>query len=455
MRTRRYVLRTSSSRAAGVAEPSVSDTDAFGDGAEARRVYTVTELTARIQDLLEGEFTGVWVEGEVSQMTVSTKGHMYFSLKDANALIRCVVWRDARERIPFKVEQGLQVVCLGRVSVYAQRGDYQLYVDRLEPKGMGALQLAFEQLKEKLQKEGLFAEERKRPLPAFPERVGIVTSPRGAAIDDMLKVFDGAGPAGRLRAVLYPSRVQGAGAAEAVARGIRELNQLEGLDLLIVGRGGGSLEDLWAFNEEPVARAIFQSRLPVISAVGHEKDVTISDLVADVRAATPTKAAEIVLAQRQEALDRLLAALEEPAFTQPEEWLAELSEKTDELAAGLLEGLEQPLLTSAHRVKALHGELLGCSPQAVILHQAERLHRLQGTLVSGAARVLEQAADAVHGLAGRLHALSPLAVLARGYSITFDGQGRIVKRAGSVRSGDTLQTRLHRGRITSRVERTE
>ena len=448
MKSRRYILRSSSSPASEVAEPSVGDLDAFSE-TESRRVYTVTELTGRIQQLLEEEFAAVWVEGEVSQMTVSPKGHMYFSLKDASALVRCVVWRDARERIPFKVEQGLQVICFGRVSLYAQRGDCQLYVDRLEPKGMGALQLAFEQMKERLQKEGFFSEERKRPLPVFPERVGMVTSPRGAAIDDMLRILRG-----HVEVALFPSRVQGDGAAEAVARGIRELNEMDGLDLLIVGRGGGSLEDLWAFNEEPVARAIFQSRLPVISAVGHEKDVSISDLVADLRAPTPTKAAEIVLARRRECLERLAAALAEPAFAEPEEWLGELTEKVDDLSASLLEGLEQPLLNAAHQVKALHGELLGCSPQAMILHQAERLRRLHGTLVAGAARSLEQAADKMHGLAGQLDALSPLAVLGRGYSITFDAQGKILKRAGSVKPGETIQTRLHRGTITSRVEAT-
>lgn len=399
---------------------------------------------------MEESFAVVWVEGEISECNYHTSGHVYLTLKDSQAKLKSVVWRSHAAALRFRLEQGMQVICRGRLGIYPPHGIYQLYVEAVEPKGMGALQLAFEQLKEKLQKDGLFAEERKRPLPAFPERVGLVTSPRGAAIDDMLKTLRG-----HVQVVLWPSRVQGSGSSEAVARGIRELNNLDGLDLLVVGRGGGSLEDLWAFNEEPVARAIFQSRLPVISAVGHEKDVTIADLVADVRAATPTKAAEVVLAQRQGALDRLAAALEEPAFAQPEEWLSEFTERADDLAAALLEGLEQPLLTSAHRVKALHGELLGCSPQAIILHQAERLRRLHGTLVTGATRALEQAADAVHGLAGRLHALSPLAVLARGYSITFDEQGRIVKKAGSVKPGDVIQTKLHRGRITSRVERTE
>ena len=295
MKTRRYVLRSSSSPVSEVAEPQVGDLEAFG-GAETRRVYTVTELTGRIQQVLEESFPTVWVEGEVSECNYHTSGHVYLTLKDSQAELKSVLWRSHAAALRFRLEQGMQVICRGRIGIYAPRGIYQLYVEAVEPKGVGALQLAFEQMKERLQKEGFFAEERKRPLPSFPERVGLVTSPRGAAIDDILRILRG-----HVQVVLCPSRVQGDGSAEAVARGIRELNALDGLDLLIVGRGGGSLEDLWAFNEEPVARAIFQSRLPVISAVGHEKDVTISDLVADLRAATPTKAAEVVLAQRQEA----------------------------------------------------------------------------------------------------------------------------------------------------------
>ena len=316
---------------------------------------------------------------------------------------------------------------MGRATFYPPRGEVKFEVLSIEPQGMGALQLAFEQLKEKLQKEGFFSEERKRPLPLFPERIGIVTSPRGAAIDDMLKVFGG-----RVRIILRPVRVQGDGAAAAIAAGIRQLSVLEELDLIIAGRGGGSLEDLWAFNEEAVARAIFSCPLPVISAVGHEKDFCIADLVADVRAATPTQAAEMVMACREE-----------------------LSKKVGDLEAGLLEGVEQPVLFTLHRLKTLQGGLLGCSPQAILLHQAERLRRLQGTLCSATAHPLQQSANQVHGLAGRLHALSPLAVLARGYSITFDEQGRIIKKAASVKPGDTLRTKLHRGFVRSRVESTE
>lgn len=422
-------------------DPGVAETST-------RKTFTVSEIARQLKELFEETFAySVYIEGELSDPKAYPSGHLYFNLKDANASLKAVMWRDSARRIPFHPEQGLQVICCGRLTFYPPRGEVKLEVLSMEPKGMGSLQLAFEQLKEKLQKNGLFAEERKRPLPIFPERIGVVTSPKGAAIDDMLRILRG-----QAQVILCPVRVQGNAAAEAIAAGIGQLNALEDLDLIIAGRGGGSLEDLWAFNEEVVAQAIFSSRLPVISAVGHEKDWTIADLVADVRAPTPTKAAEIVLAQRRGALNRLAALLEEPAFVQPGEWLKELSEKTEEFGEELMAGLEQPLLSAAHRIKVLHGDLMACSPQAMILHQAERLRRLQGTLAAATAHPLRRLIDQVHGLAGRLHALSPLAVLDRGYSITFDEKGRILKESKQVRAGDPIQTRLARGRITSRVE---
>lgn len=445
MPTRTYLLKND--RPA----PSAKSTDSFVAETPARKIFTVSEIAGQLRDLFEETFaTPIVVEGELSDPKRYPSGHLYFGLKDAHASLKAVMWRDAARRLRFAPEQGLQVICCGRLTFYPPRGEVKLEALSLEPKGMGSLQLAFEQLKEKLQKEGLFAEERKRPLPVFPERIGLVTSPQGAAIDDMLKILRG-----RAQVFLRPVRVQGEGAAEAIAAGIRQLNTLEGLDLIIAGRGGGSLEDLWAFNEEGVARAIFSSRLPIISAVGHEKDWTISDLVADVRAPTPTKAAEFVMAQRRGALDRFAALLDEPAFVEPAEWLEGLAERVDELGAGLVAGLEEPLLAAVHRLKGLHGELLGCSPQAMILHQAERLRRLQGTLCATAQHQLHRLAGQVDGLAGRLHALSPLAVLDRGYSITFDALGNIVKKAGRVQTGERIQTRLASGRIVSRVESTQ
>ena len=451
MRMRHYRLKSPfdlSSESAEAAQASESTGTDFS-GLGPRRIFTVSELTRQIKEVLEGSFPLVWVEGEISDPKVYPSGHLWFDLKDSSATMKSVMWRDEVSRLKFRPEQGLQVICRGRVEFYAPRGEVKFVAETLEPKGMGALQLAFEQLKEKLQKDGLFDEARKRSLPLFPERIGMVTSPRGAAIDDMLKLLRG-----NVEVVLWPCRVQGAGAAESIAQGIEKLNSLEGLSLLIVGRGGGSLEDLWAFNEEIVARAIAASKLPVISAVGHEKDVTISDLVADLRAPTPTRAAETVLAQRRTFLDRLLTVVEDPTFTEPEEWLTELTEKLEELERNLVEALEEPVLTAAQNLRILHGELLNCSPQAFILHQAEKLHGLTEMLTTGIVHTLEQFTARIHGLAGRLDALSPLAVLTRGYSITFDSQGKILKEARSVKPGETIRTKLHRGELTSRVEST-
>ncbi|MCM8794375.1 MAG: exodeoxyribonuclease VII large subunit [Candidatus Omnitrophica bacterium] len=414
------------------------------------RAMTVSELTHLIKGTLEQSFGSILVEGEVSEPKYHTSGHIYFTLKDDQAELKAMVWKSNAVGLRFKLEQGLKVICRGKISVYAQRGIYQLYVDAVEPKGVGELQLAFDQMMEKLEKEGLFKEERKRPLPAFPQRVGIVTSPTGAAIEDMLKVLRG-----HVEVLLRPVRVQGRGAAEAVAQAIRQMNRIEGLDLLIVGRGGGSLEDLWAFNEETVARAIWESQLPVISAVGHEKDLLISDLVADVRAATPTKGAEMVVARRREIFQRLAAVLEEPAFTEPQEWLKEFEERLEDLQEGMVDGLREPVVSAAGRLSVLQGDLMACSPQAMLLQQAQRIRHMQETLTTGLFHSLEQLSSRLAGFAGRLHALSPLAVLERGYSITFDEQGKAVRTAADVKPGDRIQTRLHKGRLVSRVELSE
>lgn len=416
------------------------------------RVLTVSELARQIQGLFEETFSAdLWVEGELSDPKIYPSGHLWFDLKDPQATLKAVMWRDDARRVKFQPEQGLKVILCGRVDFYAPRGEVKFVARAMEPKGLGALQLAFEQMKERLQKEGLFDEARKRPLPLFPERIGIVTSPRGAAIDDILKLLRG-----EVEVVLYPSRVQGEAAAEAVAKGIEVLNHWEGegkrLDLLIVGRGGGSLEDLWAFNEEALARVIVASRIPVISAVGHEKDVTISDLVADVRATTPTKAAELVIAQRRHCFHRLDQLLVEPALVEPERWLQEMKEQLEDLGQRLLESLQEPLLNGCHTLRVLHGDLMACSPQALILHEVQRLSELARTLQTQLVHALDQLTARVDGLAGRLHALSPLAVLERGYSITFDEQGKILKEASSVKPGDKIQTKLHRGRLLSRVE---
>ena len=262
-----------------------------------RTVLTVSALSQQLSAVMEERFPAVWVEGEVSNFKVYGSGHAYFTLKDEGAQLRCVLFRNRARRVRFEPKDGLSVMAFGAVEVYAQRGEYQLVVELLEPRGLGALQLAFEQLKERLAAEGLFDARRKRPLPRFPRKIGIVTSPSGAALRDMLRIIGRR--FGEVHIVLAPARVQGDGAAAEVAQGVRELNALGGVDVIIVGRGGGSLEDLWAFNDEMLARTIVASKVPVISAVGHEVDFTIADFVADVRAATPSNAAELVVREKR------------------------------------------------------------------------------------------------------------------------------------------------------------
>ncbi|NOZ93939.1 MAG: exodeoxyribonuclease VII large subunit, partial [Acidobacteria bacterium] len=274
-----------------------------------RRVYTVAELIGAVNDLLRQGFSGVWVEGEVTNANPSARGHLYFTLKDETAAVDCVMWASRTRRLKFRVEDGLAALAMGSLTIYPQRGRFQLVVEDLQPQGMGALQLAFEQLKARLEAEGLFAAERKRPLPALPQRVGIVTSPSGAALRDMLKILR---RFPNLRVIVAPAAVQGEGAAAEIADAIGRLGRSGLVDLVIVGRGGGSLEDLWAFNEEAVARAIAACPVPVISGVGHQVDFTIADFVADLRAATPTHAAEIVvthLAEQRRRLDEATRAL--------------------------------------------------------------------------------------------------------------------------------------------------
>jgi len=458
---RRYTLRDGSLRPMDPLPPSLPDPAHPWELKEAdlpydisqplgsdRPIYTVSEIAQKIQDTIADRFESeVWVEGELSQPRVHSSGHLWFDLKDEGACLRAVMWRTQMGRLKFRPEHGMKVLCAGRITFWPPRGELKMVVHAMEPKGLGALQLAFEQLKEKLQNEGLFAPDRKRPLPVFPQRVGLVTSPQGAAIDDMLKILRG-----HVSVVLWPTRVQGDGAAASIARGIRELNQRDDLDLLIIGRGGGSLEDLWAFNEEEVARAIFQSRLPVISAVGHEKDVTISDLVADVRAPTPTKAAELVVAQRRSCLERLIAILEEPSFIEPERWLEELGEEVEESRMRLLEEMGDGMRQLIHRLQVLNGQLIRCSPQALLVQEAAQLNRLASDLTVSMQRAFERSTQRLRALAGRLEALSPLAVLERGYSLTFGPNGEVIRQAQEVKPGQMIRTRLFRGQIDSRVE---
>ncbi|HSD51453.1 MAG TPA: exodeoxyribonuclease VII large subunit [Candidatus Methylomirabilis sp.] len=389
----------------------------------ARHVYTVSALTAEVKAVLEDGFSAVWVEGQLSNFKHHTSGHMYFTLKDAEAQVRAVMFRGNNRLLKFQPKDGLAVLVFGTVTVYERRGEYQISVEFMEPKGIGALQLAFEQLKATLEAEGLFEAARKRPLPRLPRKVGIITSPTGAVIRDMLTIIGRRFPG--LAILICPVQVQGETAAPEIAEALARLGQRADLDVLIIARGGGSLEDLWAFNEEIVARAIAASPLPVISAVGHETDVTIADLVADLRAPTPSAAAELVVAQRDE-----------------------LRLRVDELAARAVTALESALAVRRERLQMLARHLGILNPVALVRRQAEQLGGLRQRLIAwwGMARMLRQ--ERLKVLAGKLESLSPLAILARGYSICFAVPNRrILKAAADAAVGSQVAVRLHHGEL--------
>jgi exodeoxyribonuclease VII large subunit len=439
-----------------------------------RAVLTVSQLSQQLMAVMEERFPAVWIEGEISNFKVYGSGHAYFTLKDEGAQLRCVLFRNRARRIRFEPKDGLHVMGFGAVEVYAQRGEYQLVVELLEPKGVGALQLAFEQLKERLQAEGLFSPARKRPLPRFPRKIGIVTSPSGAALRDMLRVIGRR--FGEIHIVVAPARVQGDGAAGEVAQGIRELNALGGVDVIIVGRGGGSLEDLWAFNDEMLARTIAASKIPVISAVGHEVDFTIADFVADVRAATPSNAAELVVKEKRAVVetlgalagrlrrgmaralaghrDRLERTRARRVLTDPARPLRDLDRRLDDARARLRQaGLAA--LGRAERRAALAGRgLRALNPVAQTLNSRRALTDLRGRLERGVHRRLDHARHGLGGGAGRLDSLSPLAVLSRGYSLTRTSEGHIVRSWREISIGDAVRVLLHEGSLDCRVDAT-
>jgi exodeoxyribonuclease VII large subunit len=405
---------------------SVEKTDLPLFSSEARRFLTVSELTELIRGTLESQLDALWVRGEISNFRMPPSGHFYFTLKDDKSQIAAVMFRRQGAMLRFTPENGMAVLCFGRVSLYTVRGDLQLYVDDMEPLGQGALALAFEQLKQKLAAEGLFAPERKRELPFLPVSIGIVTSDKGAALHDMLRIIRDRYPDRRV--VIRPVKVQGEGAAREIAMGIAELNQNGAVDVIIVGRGGGSLEDLWAFNEEAVARAIYASTAPVISAVGHEIDFTIADFVADVRAPTPTAAAEMVLPLKADLVEQV-RLLEGQLGKNIKLKLDSLREAS----AGLAKRLADP-----RRKLRENQQLLDEVSVNLLRRFQDRLRQLKDHLARGS---------------GRLEALSPLAVLDRGYSITHKlPTEEIVKDAGSLAMGDRLRITFARGKALCRVE---
>ncbi len=396
-----------------------------------KHIYTVGELTKYVRMILEDSFPAVWVEGEISNFTLHTSGHMYFSIKDAQAVLKCAMFKRANEKLKFRPKDGMKVICFGKVSVYELRGDYQLIVEAIEPKGIGALQLQFEELKKKLHKEGLFDPSHKVPIPSLPTRIGVVTSPTGAAIRDILNItrrrFS------NVEIIINPVKVQGEGAAEEIAGAIRQFNRLKNVDVMIVTRGGGSLEDLWAFNEEIVARALYDSEIPVISAVGHEVDYTISDFVADFRAPTPSAAAELVIPRKEDLAGAISA-----------------------FRGRLKSALTSKLDIMRERLATLATSYVMRQPLNIIVQYEQRVDDVRKDMEVRIGHIVEMYEEGFRSLAGKLEALSPLAIFSRGYSVTMKlPEGVILKDARSLKRDDMVETKLGKGTFRSRVEEVE
>jgi len=393
-----------------------------------KQIYSVSKLNSRIRQNLEESFGSLWLSGEVSNFKAHSSGHFYFCLKDEKSQISAVMFKGSNRLLKFRMEDGLSVVANGRVTVYEPRGSYQIVVEYLEPQGVGALQLAFEQLKQKLEEEGLFDPLRKKPLPLLPRKIGIVTSPTGAAIRDLLNILKRR--YANIEVLLAPTNVQGAEAVPSLVAAIQELDAMEDVDLLIVGRGGGSLEDLWAFNTEEVARAIAACRLPVISAVGHEIDVTISDYVADLRAPTPSAAAELAV----------------PVKEEMEFFVKDLRKKLREILLYKIQAMRERLDFFKSHLK---------HPRRRLEELSQRLDELQDRLKLAFSSRLRQRQLELKSLQKTLQALSPLAVLERGYSITYlaDGSGKkkALKRPDQAPPGAELETWLSQGKVLSKV----
>ena len=418
-----------------------------------KKIISVGDLTRRIKKSVEDAVRYVWVSGEMSNYKgPGPSGHLYFTLKDAESQIPCAMWKGMANRLRFDPENGMEVIAFGKVDVYVPYGKYQLIVEDLEPRGVGSLQLKFEQLKEKLQKEGLFDSGRKRPIPFLPRKLAIVTSPTGAAVADMVRTIRTRCPA--LHVIVYPVKVQGDGAAQEIAAAIGHLNlSMPDIDVMIVGRGGGSIEDLWAFNEEVVARAIFTSRIPIISAVGHETDTTISDFVADLRALTPTDGAVKAVPKLDDlhlSLDDYQAKLRRALQSRAELFRSQLDGFRDGRAFGQVESMPDQLRQRLDDFDARLNAGLPGLPKIL----RDRVDHFASRLQSDARRRIETARAALRQAAASLEALSPVAILGRGYSITrLESTQEILMNGAQTKPGDRIVTRLGNGQIISRVEK--
>jgi exodeoxyribonuclease VII large subunit len=440
-----------------------------------RQIFTVSELTAKIRDLLAKNFMDILVQGEISNCREAQSGHIYFTLKDDRAQVRCVFFKQQQRGIKFRPEDGLHVTVRGSISVYEQRGEYQIYVEKIDLVGQGALQLAFEQLKKRLEAEGLFDAKRKKPLPLLPSRIGIITSPRGAAVRDVVRILTRRFP--NVHLTVYPVRVQGEGSAEEIVKALKFFNARKIVDVLILARGGGSMEDLWSFNEEIVARAIFASEIPVISGVGHETDFSIADFVADLRASTPSAAAELVVQTRAE-FDKHIAELRETlaglvryrllewsrrvhelsarrGFRRPLDLLRQQRQRADEMTSRLALGLRARLEQSRKRFTAAHLRIVSFDFRVKIAAFRLRLEKRTADLGVRIERLLRAKRDRLEKLTLQLQERSPLKVLERGYAIATDTAGNLLRDAAQVALGDTVAIQLHRGKLSTEVKRKE
>src|SRR6202521_2214810 len=437
-----------------------------------RRVWSVTELTVRIRDLLARNFTDILVEGEISNCREASSGHIYCTLKDERTQIRCVCFKAQLRTMKFRPEDGLRVTVRGSISVYEARGDYQIFVESFEPVGLGALQLAFEQLKKRLEAEGLFSQERKKALPVLPRCIGLITSPRGAAVRDVVRILRRRFP--NVQPTFYPVRVQGEGAAGEIVRALQFFNRRQSVDVVILARGGGSMEDLWSFNEEIVARAIAASTIAIISGVGHETDFTIADFVADVRASTPSAAAELVVQTRRE-FDKHIADLRETlaslvryrlldlskrvhelsarrGFRRPLDLLRQQRQRADEFTSRLTHGLRANLQQSRKRFTTAHLRIVSFDFRMKIAAMRLRLEKRSAELTARAERLLRAKRERLDRFRLQLEERSPLRALERGYAIATDAAGHLLRDTTQVALGDTVNIQLHRGKLLTEVK---
>ncbi|MCZ0754677.1 exodeoxyribonuclease VII large subunit [Anoxybacillus sp. J5B_2022] len=437
------------------------------------KYVTVTALTKYIKRKFEVDphLQDLWIKGEISNFTYHSRGHMYFTLKDENARIQAVMFAGYNRYLAFRPENGMKVLVRGEISVYEPSGNYQIYVKEMQPEGIGNLYLAYEQLKQRLEAEGLFSPEHKQPIPSFPRYIGVVTSPTGAAIRDIVTTIRRRYPLGTV--ILFPSLVQGEHAVDSIVRSIEKANELGYIDVLIVGRGGGSIEELWAFNEEQVARAIFASRVPVISAVGHETDFTIADFVADLRAPTPTGAAELAVPHVAELIERmtqrkvrLIRAMKEKmaaeserlsrlqksyAFRYPKKLYEQKEQQLDTLLERLKRQTERLFERKRERFEQLHLKLEAHHPAEQLAKMVEKQQALTKSLEKEMQSLLKQKQWQFTSLLSQLHALSPLKIMERGYSLVYNEKEELVKSVRQVQPGDTIQVRLQDGRLDCHV----